>query len=37
MYGYQKWMLQLWLRKDKFPVTEQRLIDQANQIRKKKG
>ena len=34
--GYRKRMLQLWLRMDKFPVTEQRLVDQANQIRKKK-
>ena len=33
---YLKRMLQLWVRKDKFPVTEQRLIDHANQIRKKK-
>ena len=28
-------MLQLWRQVDKFPVTEQRLVDQANQIRKK--
>ena len=34
--GYRKRMLQLWLQMDKFPVTEQRLVDQANQIRKRK-
>ena len=34
--GYRKRMLQLWLQMDKFFVAEQRLVDQANQIRKKK-
>ena len=34
--GYRKKMLQLWLRMDKFPVTEQRFVDQANQMPKKK-
>ena len=29
-------MLQLWLQMDKFPVTEQRLADQGNQIRMRK-
>ena len=35
--GYRKRMLQLWLQMDKFFVTEQRLVDQASQIRKKNG
>ena len=30
--GYRKRTLQLWLQMDKFAVTEQRLVDQANQI-----
>ena len=29
-------MLQLWAEKDRFNVTKRRLVDQANQIRKKK-
>ena len=31
--GYRKCMLSLWLQKDMFWVSEQRLIDQANTIR----
>ena len=34
--GYRKIILQLWLQKDRFHVTQQRLVDQADQIRKKK-
>ena len=33
--GYRKRMLQIWVEKRMFQVTEQRLVDQANQIRKK--
>ena len=34
--GYRKRMHDLWIAKDLFVVTEQRIVDQANQIRKKK-
>ena len=33
--GYRKRMLQIWVEKGMFHGTEQRLVDQANQIRKK--
>ena len=33
--GYRKRMLQIWVEKGMFQVTEQRLVDQANHIRKK--
>ena len=33
--GYRKRMLQIWVEKGMFQVTEQRLVDQANQLRKK--
>ena len=33
--GYRKRMLQIWVEKEMFHVTEQRLVDQENQIRKK--
>ena len=33
--GYRKRMLQIWVDKGMFQVTEQRLVDQVNQIRKK--
>ena len=32
--GYRKRMLQLWNSKGLFFITEQRLVDQANNIRK---
>ena len=32
--GYRKRMLSLWLQKGMFWVSEQRLVDQANTIRK---
>ena len=32
--GYRKRMLSLWLRKGMFWVSEQRLVDQANTIRR---
>ena len=35
--GYRRRMLQLWRQMDKFPVTEQRVVDPANQIRKTNG
>ena len=31
--GYRKWMLSLWLSKGMFWVSEQRLVDQANNVR----
>ena len=34
--GYRKRMLQIWVERGLFQVTEQRLVDQANQIRKKR-
>ena len=34
--GYRKIMHDLWMAKDLFVVTEQRIVAQANQIRKKK-
>ena len=34
--GYRKRMLQVWVERGLFQVTEQRLVDQANQIRKKR-
>ena len=34
--GYRKRMHDLWIGKDLFVVTEQRIVDQANQILKKK-
>ena len=34
MGGYRKRMLSLWLQKGMFWVSEQRLIDQANAIRR---
>ena len=33
--GYRKRMLKAWKEREMFTVTEQRLVDQANQIRKK--
>ena len=33
--GYRKCMLSLWLQKGMFCVSEQRLVDQANTIRRK--
>ena len=32
--GYRKSMLHLWLQKRKFWISEQRLVDQANTIRR---